>query len=49
VEKLRNSELENNVKAAMTGKITAQLKIIKENRQRDKPKVRLNARNTQLK
>jgi tetratricopeptide (TPR) repeat protein len=46
VEKLRNSELENNVKAAMTGKITAQLKIIKESKQRDKSKVRLNARHT---
>lgn len=46
VEKLRDSELENNVKAAMTGKITAQLKIIKESRQRDKSKVRLNARHT---
>jgi len=46
VEKLRDSDLENNVKAAMTGKITAQLKIIKESRQRDKSKVRLNARHT---
>jgi len=40
VEKLRNSELENNIKAAMSGKISAQLKIIKESRQRDKSKVR---------
>lgn len=46
LNKLRNSELENNVKAAMTGKITAQLKIIKESRKRDKSKVRLNARHT---
>jgi tetratricopeptide (TPR) repeat protein len=43
LEKLRNSELENNVKAAVTGKITAQLKMINDSKQRDKSKVRLNA------
>jgi hypothetical protein len=37
--------MENNVKAEMTGKITAQLNIIKESKERDKLKVRLYARN----
>jgi tetratricopeptide (TPR) repeat protein len=44
LDKLRSSEMENNVKAEMTGKITAQLNIIKESKERDKLKVRLNAR-----
>ena len=49
LDKLRNSELENNVKAVMTGKITAQLKLIRESKQRDKSKVRLKARHKYLK
>lgn len=49
LDKLLNSELENNVKAEMTEKISAQLKIIKESKERDKSKVRLNATHKCLK
>jgi tetratricopeptide (TPR) repeat protein len=41
LEKLRNSELENNVKAAMTGEIIPQLKTINQSKQQDKIKVGL--------
>jgi tetratricopeptide (TPR) repeat protein len=44
LDKLRNSVLENNVKATITGKIVAQLKAINESKQRDKSKVRLKVR-----
>jgi tetratricopeptide (TPR) repeat protein len=39
LNKLRNSELENNIKATITGEITAQLKTINESREEDKSKV----------
>jgi tetratricopeptide (TPR) repeat protein len=41
LKKLRNSDLENNVKATITGEIIAQLKTINENKKEDKSKVRL--------
>jgi tetratricopeptide (TPR) repeat protein len=41
LQELRSSELENNVKAAMTGEISLQLKTINENKQQDKIKVGL--------
>jgi tetratricopeptide (TPR) repeat protein len=42
LDKLRNSELENDVKASMTGEIISQLKTIDRIKQQDKSKVRLN-------
>lgn len=41
LDKLRNSELENNIKATMTGDIISQLKTINESKKEDKSKVRL--------
>jgi tetratricopeptide (TPR) repeat protein len=44
LDKLRNSELENNIKATMTGEIIGQLKTINESKKEDKSKVRLQFR-----